>query len=55
VCFLVPSVMLAIAFALHVPVVVSLIVLGAAVGLWSAQLNTIQANAYEEVETLTRG
>lgn len=55
VCFLVPSVILAIAFALHVPVVVSLIVLGSAVGLWSAQLNTIQANAYEEVETLTRG
>lgn len=55
VCFLVPSVMLAIAFALHVPVVVSFIVLGAAVGLWSAQLNMIQADAYEEVETLTRG
>ena len=55
VCFLMPSLMLAVAFALHVPAVVSLIVLGAAVGLWSAQLNTIQANAYEEVETLTRG
>lgn len=52
VCFLVPSVMLAIAFALHVPIVISLIVLGVAVCFWSAQLNVIQAHAYNEVNIL---